>query len=284
MVMTSKTSDSLSPNWDKHLAALSEARDRWMNSPWAETEDEKARALFQVLTMEHVGFNSYVSPLHAHPVWSKNMPEQPLGYQWGLTCPDFLYQFTFLDGRRTYRIWGKRGTRRWTEFHCHAGFWGDENPFFIGVTDLDDLKIEPDGSFEIIASAEPQEGNWIKLDSSARNIQLFLRNVIYDWTNDEPVELHIETLDKTEGDKMWVELDDIDQRLTKVTRFMQNSTSYWLKRNDDIKSAVGYNKCWEVPDETDAAGNTACKYVEMLFNIQPDEALIIETDLPQAAS
>lgn len=273
-----------SPGWEAYQTAASEARARWLHSPWSETPDERARAMFQVLTMQHVGFNSYISPLHSHPVWSKNMPEQPLAYQWGLCNPDFLYQFTYLDGARTYRIWGKRGTPRWTEFHVHAGFWGDDPSYLIGIMDFDDLIYEPDDSFEVIASPEPHEGNWIKLDPKARNVQLFLRNVAYDWTNDQPVELHIEALDRTDEDKMWVDLDDIEVRLHKVAKFMQRSTDYWLKRNDDILSSVGYNRSWQVPDETDAAGNTACKYVEMLYNLKPDEALIIETPLPEKAA
>ena len=48
--------------WKRHLALLDETRDIWLGSPWATDEQERARAMFQVMTTMHAAFNIGIAP------------------------------------------------------------------------------------------------------------------------------------------------------------------------------------------------------------------------------
>ena len=115
--------------WADYLAGLSAARDIWMNSPWVRDRQDRSRALMQVTSSAHVAFNIAISPRHNFPFFDRHPFHHPIAYSWGLCCPDFHYRHAFVDGARSYRITGRRGSSPWNEFYLMSEFWGD--PDFV---------------------------------------------------------------------------------------------------------------------------------------------------------
>jgi len=268
--------------WKRHLAGLDETRDIWLGSPWAEDEQERARAMMQVISTAHVAFNIGTSPRTNFPYFDKHPFHHPIAYTWGLCCPDFHYRHAFVDGARTYRIRGRHGAGHWSEVHLMAGFWGDPDYVQLGQWDLKDFETAADGSFEIILSATRHDGNWIELDPDRHNNMIVFRDVIYDWSVDAATELEIEPISPDGPSIGYIGEQDLYNRIDKATTFALTSAKHWVQRAKDIVEDVGFNRFWE-GREASLGGIQHAAYHFMLFSIEPGDALLIEVDAPKSA-
>src|SRR5689334_14939080 len=80
--------------------------------------------------------------------------------------PDNLYLMARINGARDYVIRGRRGTVPYLSFGSQkGGYETDGRMVQTGFLDGNALQVAKDGSFEIVVSAEPQEGNWLKLEA-----------------------------------------------------------------------------------------------------------------------
>jgi hypothetical protein len=77
----------------------------------------------------------------------------------------------------------------------------------------------------------------------------------------------------------------MDQRLRAVGRMARFTVDFFLALNDRItREAGGRNAFYFQPiqSQNDVGGNPRAGYVQMIYDIQPDEALIVETEVPPA--
>jgi hypothetical protein len=234
--------------------------------------------------LQAFGFNIYTAPRQAYPHLYTHSIFMPFEYGFGAPAPDFFYRWTFLDGARTYRIWGRRGTTRWAEMQAQRGFWGDADQSRLGNWDFDDFAIDADGSFEIIASPHRHDGNWMQLDPAARNITVIVRDAYYDWAAEQGLELHIEMLDRKGDEPVAHGEAEMNRRLAAIGAMTRKSVQFFLDYNDRIAAAVGLNAFYVTPMHAsdDVGGNPRASYMQMLYDVGPDEALIIETEVPDA--
>src|SRR5436305_1552623 len=87
----------------------------------------------------------------------------------GADNPDNIYMNAAISGARRYRISGNRGSVPILSFGTKANRYAiDGTMASTGELDSADIEFEEDGSFEIIASKERENGNWLPLadDSS----------------------------------------------------------------------------------------------------------------------
>lgn len=106
----------------------------------------------------------------------------------GADNPDNIYHSARLSGRHTYRLSGRRGTVNYIGFSTKASGYGRDGTFGpTGFLDTNELKVQPDGSFEILVSATPQAGNWLPM--TAETTTLIVRQTFLDQGREEPAEL-----------------------------------------------------------------------------------------------
>jgi len=110
---------------------------------------------------------------------------------YGNSNPDCIYLHATVSPRHTYRIFGSRGTAPIVEVQVMDGHFL-AGPNHQSLTTLADLKADADGQLEIILSATPHRGNWVRLDPTAS--WLYLRQYFYDWEREVPAHLVIERL------------------------------------------------------------------------------------------
>lgn len=279
---TEEAQDAYAELWADHARALQEVKEQWFASGWAETAAERHRAMYHVMQIAHTGFNVLVAPRQDFPYFTKTHAfHHPMTYTWGLCCPDFHYQFTFLDGAHSYRITGKRGTMRWSEIHLQNGFWGDPNYRQVGIIEFDKLEMDTEGNFEIVVSPEQHPGNWFQTDPSEHHMLLVVRDAIYDWNSEEPAQVHIERLAPEGGPLQQIEDRDLPTRIANLTGFVRASAREWIGRNNDIVADVGLNTFWP-GREQGRGGIQHAAYHFMVFDIADDEALVIEADVPKS--
>lgn len=118
-----------------------------------------------------------------------NNPDYPLFTRFpnhvariGWDNPDNPYLSAAVRGDHHYRIRGNISSFDLVTFNVYSGMLG-----YTPMADMrtvasitsEDLVVAEDGSFELILSPEPHEGNWMKLESDADNI--VIRRLISDW-------------------------------------------------------------------------------------------------------
>jgi hypothetical protein len=98
--------------------------------------------------------------------------------------PDAVYYYAPVDGKGTYRVTGDRGNSPVVGFATGKVMIGMGMPPGPGYNnyDVDNLKLEADGTFEVIFSEERPagySGNWLYLNPESRF--LLLRQFSYNW-------------------------------------------------------------------------------------------------------
>ena len=85
--------------------------------------------------------------------------------------PDAIYHYARISGDRAYRITGVRRDECYVSFTIHgkAPDGALAGPLLGDVNDRD-LSVAADGSYSIVLSAEPHEGNWLQLDPGAHAV------------------------------------------------------------------------------------------------------------------
>lgn len=256
--------------------AVDALKDTW--SP----DDPEYRADIYRQTMTSLSY-SYFMYFHADaehpdwaPLWNPVFTLQP--------NPDDIYVQSPIRGDLTYRVSGNRGTCKILSFTSQAALSGtlDEMPRPNGhnEVDCDDLGIPLGSDFEILFSAERPvgyTGHWAPIDPSARG--MYTRYRLYDWAKETDPVLSIECLDKV-GPKPRLTPEEIYRRIGEMAKFPQRKTKLYFAMQNGVMERVG----WNVFEPIRMAGALVKQvYWPANFKFDPDEALIIETEIPDRA-
>jgi hypothetical protein len=123
----------------------------------------------------------------AHPLGDLRIP----GSRWGIDNPDSIYRVIPISGSERYRIRGRVAERRMTE--NYFTLW-DPKMNTVDVLSGGDLVLEPDRSFTITVDSEPAGDRPNHIRSAPEAHEFYIRDVMLDWSRDEPNHLSIERL------------------------------------------------------------------------------------------
>jgi hypothetical protein len=245
-------------------------------------DDPNYRADLYRQTMTSLSF-SYFMYFHADaehpdwgPLWNPVYTLQP--------NPDDIYVFSPIRGDRTYRVSGNRGTCKILSFTTQAVMSGtvDEMPANRAHSDYDDvdLGLALGEDFEVIFSAERPvgyTGKWAQIDPQAG--AMFVRYRMYDWVNETDPALSIECLDPVPL-KPRLMPEQILDRISEMAKFPRRKTDLYFPMQNGVMERVG----WNVFEPIRMPGALVKQvYWPANFQFDPDEALIIETEIPNRA-
>jgi hypothetical protein len=275
--------------WQRYQADLQAVRELILESPLTNHDPQtRAEALALLPQIQAQAYLMIVAPRQDYPRFYTHEYFQPGVFSWNLPCPDFVYRTAFLDGRRRYRISGHRGTASWVEFqtyNCFNGV-GHEQPRTLGNWDLDDFSADADGRFEIVVSAAPQAGNWIAIDAGAGNNWLLVRQLVY--AGERAPQMSIEEIGGDELPRRSV-LDEpeLARRIAlsgEMIRYVVTRMTHARLQDVVLKSTGGYNRFHSIvgaaPKDARDGTNPIAVYQIAAYEIEADEALLIETELP----
>jgi hypothetical protein len=146
--------------------------------------------------------------------------------------------------------------------------------------DIDDgdLRIAENRDFELLLSAERpagHEGNWLKIEPGARVLMTRYRS--YDWEHEIDPVMSIECLNPTALKKR-LNPEEILERIEQMASMPVRATKLFYGMQNAIKARVGVN----VFDPVRYGGALSRQvYLPAVFEFDPDEALILETELPR---
>lgn len=265
--------------WSAYVDLLKPAADLVALTPFPGDDQIRAELYRQLVMNIAQSYIWYFQSTPEHPDW---MPFENSVFLLQPN-PDAIYHIAPVSGDGVYRITGYRGTNKVMGFAVGRGMFGtqDPKPGFNNY-DADGLTLDADGRFEVIFSAERPKGwtgDWRHLDRQAGDIMI--RQFSYDWGQDVEARFAIERLDKP-ALKPRLSTGEIAANLDAIMGgFVERFSRMTLGYQKKVEGEIGFNTM-ELSGFEDLGNSTEWpqKYWRCIYDYQPGEALIIETDLP----
>lgn len=196
--------------------------------------------------------------------------------------PDFVYGQATIDGSGQYLLSGERGDGLFVLLDIAAGGLSvmEELGPSLGTIDFDTLTLGENGTFSLLLSAErPVDwaGDWRPLDPRARSMTL--RQASYDWGQGRDGRFAIERLDRPLPPPR-LDAAEISRRLERLAGYPKRHAGMWLGYMAGLRRKGLINR-FEHDDWAGRGGVAGQHYYQGQFRLEPGQALILETELPE---
>lgn len=200
--------------------------------------------------------------------------------------PDSIYYVASVDGTGIYRVTGERGNAPVVGFAIGNKMFGTDGLKMgkgFGNYDVNDLSLDAAGRFSVIFSAERPagyEGDWLHLDPESDF--MMLRQFSYDWGNEQDARVAIERLDKPAEPKARLTPEEVDAKLRRIFAYACDVSRVAMMQIKRPRDGGFVNKMHIHTFQDMGNGKDWPQaYFEMVFDIGPDEALLVESELPE---
>jgi hypothetical protein len=273
--------------WSGHVLPLEPVGGRLLAQLRDPTDPQLQQELYQFLYLALA--QSTVGALYGNADYPDFWPFLNQAFNmWGPN-PDTAYALTPIDDQGIYRLSGFRGSVRIADVQVGNGPLvadGSSDAKGLGKTlsnfDLDkDVTPNMDGAFEVILSKQrPEEyqGDWWQLKEGANYI--VIRQVAYDWINEVDGRFAIERLDLP-AMKPRESAEEIAAKLAKIPKWTENWAGIGIAWINNLREQGLINKLRVDDLSKDSGGYASQIYVQGLYDIADDEALILETTVPE---
>ncbi len=198
--------------------------------------------------------------------------------QWGGPNPDNTYLRANVDPNERYRVWADVRGMRQAIFSLHEGDMQLQQYGVYGETSLNALEVGDDGRLEITISADPAPGNWIEMHPDARIFGI--RIYVSDWANDASPAFHIERIGAEGEPPPRLAPAGVVDGLDRAATWIEASARYW-----NAYTGAGWNHATPnvaAPPTPAKGGADNILYGSCFWQLEPDEALLLECDVPDA--
>lgn len=276
-------SRELSDAWDAYYATLGELRQNLDASmQFRMAPDQIGMGYRQLIEVQAMAYNFAVGPRTAHPRMFHNTTWQTEFYSIGGNGPDFDYHLTFLDARHDYVLRGQMNDTRTLICQLNNKLPGSPGSRCIANFEFSQF-ADADGHFEILVSARPHDGHHIALEAGEDYQWLMFRPTVQTW-DAKPAAMTIERISPLGDDESEIEeynQERIAKRIRQATGFMRFVFTDWVLGYAPLtlKGAGEVNKFF-VFSSADGGemGSPAAQYLQCVFEVEDDEALILEFD------
>ncbi len=214
---------------------------------------------------------------HGDPYAPTFQRQNDLVRQWGGPNADNVYRHARVDASLQYRIVGKMHSCSDFILAIRRNFMHMEGSGTIAELTAHDVGIGPGDDFEILLGGEGDEPNRVPLPEGALSVSI--REYYFDWQPEEPATFTIERLDADEPPGPFTSkalAAGLDEAATHAYR----SLTYWNQYMLDARAKQTDNEFGGRHDVP--RGLQVAKYAFCFFDLAPDEALIVESDIPES--
>lgn len=272
------------PTWAEQMRALEPVGQNLM-AKWrpdgatpAEVQDMNKLALSMLAA-------GYLCRVYTEPTRPVFTPLWNYAFNQGGPDPDYVYSAVEIDATGVYRLSGFRGTSRFVDLSQMGSLMmgvPEEGPPSAPLTithDLDDLSIDESGHFSVLLSTERpagHDGDWWELDPSAR--RLLMRRCSCDWIAEVDARVAIERLDDRGHD---MTPEETALRMSDMAAWIEGMITFDMDLVRYYREHHGINTLLRSTKIVSLGGLPQQAYYDGIHEITDDEALIIETDLPE---
>lgn len=191
---------------------------------------------------------------------------------------DQKYLMAEIRGGETYRIWGTRGNHRRLDFQIYAGEpWSKQGGRVTATVASDDLRLAPDGSFEIFVGPErPSDGgNWLHNPSDGTTV--IVRQIFGDWSKELPGEVHIDRVGHEGDPKPPIDRAEMARRLSEAAGALRANATVWPDFVDRLYFNEKPENWISRPSDPSRLGGLTGRWMASgNYRISEDEALILK--------
>lgn len=283
--------EALRVAWQAYCDTLREEGERIISGDAGDARDpqELAEALravarIGIMSLQHrMDFND-----PDFPVFFRALDDR---YKYGAPDAHITYLQATVRGDATYRIHAE-----------HHGRIFNVNPRWNQNVALWSPRLEPnaDGSYDVTVSAAQQPGNWLEIDPAYRGHEgvpdnfpmadggIVVRSYYMDWQDERPPGFfHIERVDAAApAYPAPLTPSRFAAQLRGATELLRKAARWWIARSVNVRRQSVPNEMarpnpvppgvtnWKAPQNTPINYGTCC------WDLGPDEALYIESELP----
>lgn len=217
-----------------------------------------------------------------HPVF---LPSINFYFNIGQPNADTTYRSAAIDAAGSYRIRGEIGSLR----ILRVGLFGalpTGSTLRLPVPtyyDFKSLHLDASGHFDVLLSSERPAGytgDWWQLKPNTS--QLLLRQVAFDWKTERDPRISIERVDRP-VEQPRPSADALQKRLQTLTDEISYMALLFVDHVEGLRKE-GYINRLKVFDVSHMGGLVGQFYYEGAYDLQPDEALIVEAKVPQGCT
>jgi len=218
---------------------------------------------------------------HSDPLVPRFFRSPDSRTQWGGENADNQYLLAGVRGDGAYRMSGTRGTSFEFLIEVKEGFMqlGDDRIFTTVAAS--DLAFANDGSFEIVFSPERPSGytgNWIPLHPDTKLI--VIRQYFLDWENEIPATFYLERIGSEGAPPTPLTAAGMASILDEAGEWVEMSMKVWNQWVERIR--VDHVPGEVVPAVHYVGGAETIRYGNDYYRLPRGEAMIVETDVPDA--
>lgn len=205
------------------------------------------------------------------------MRQNDLVTQWGGPNADNVYRHARIDPSLRYRIRGRMHSCEEFILAMRAGFMHQEKWGTLAEHNASDLGIGEGDDFEILLGGDGSDPGWLPIPDGA--VMCSIREYYFDWRELEPATFTIECLDGPEHLPR-VGAADFVAKVDDAARGVERSMTYWnqymidertMRDDNSFRGSFALEK-----------GLAAARYGFCFWDLGPDDALVIETGIPDA--
>ncbi len=260
----------LASAWAHLLERLTAAGDLVASSEVNRTAVDYASGMRHLMVLLAVGIDEALR-VDPDPVLAVTRASTDDILTWGMECPDCIYLRATLRGGETYRLFGNRGTARYVGLQTMDGIAATTNCL------VDDLEVDADGNFDVVLSAAPHQGNWMRIDGD--HPTLVVRHFFYDWDTERPSSLQIERISEEVEPKDRAVPPDVavSRQIHALGEFVHDNLKFFL----DFNAGPPTNAFLPPIDRSEMGAAAENRPVIGRYELEPDEALILEVEPPE---
>ena len=194
--------------------------------------------------------------------------------QYGIPAADCCYHMAAVHGDHVYRLYGHRGTSRLFDVESREGHTAQLAAWKL-VDRKCEFEVDANGQVEIVLSATPQPGNWVRIAEGPGSI--VFRQYYYDWLHEQPALMRIERLGATypppplSPQRVAERLQLLIDWLRNVPRACQHAVREYFEAPTGTLKFVPIDFAW-----------ADIQYGKGVYRCAPDEAVILEVQPPVA--
>ena len=212
-------------------------------------------------------------------------PQHPLLFRhndlvmrWGGPNVDQNARRASIDGSGTYRLSGVMHACEDFVLQVKGGEMHTGGSVVVGEVSGSDWGIGPGDSFEVILSAHPHEGRWLRLDERVDTVHL--RDYYFDWQSAEPATFVLERLDTQGEPAAALTADRAAGMLSRAADIVHSSMVFWPDYQEMLRRGGPLNS-FGAPEAV-AEGVQGLHYAHAFVRLAADEALVVEVDTARA--
>ena len=261
--------------WQEFLRRLDELGRAVTTEPFPTTAADHVEGL-RHLALQTVCWLEW-SVGHQDPRAPMFQRQNDLVLQWGGPNADNVYRHARVHPSLRYRIVGKMHSCEDFILAIRRNFMHMEGSGTIAELSGHDIGIGPGDDFEILLGGDGDEPNRVPLPDGALSVSI--REYYFDWQAREPATFTIECLDVDSPPGPFTD-DALTFGLEEAATHLHRSLTYWNRYMLDARAGQVDNEFGGGYDV--ARGLKAANYAFCFFDLAPDEALIVDCDIPQS--